>query len=141
MNYLKYITRYLKKIFTIIICQVNTISQLHLASELKMYTWGEDSFGTKLKKNSRQDIFFKNVVPKESFFFVASYVVPILYNKPCILENNVFGRDGIIQISIIFSKDINTQCLCEVYCRELGQYLTQFDALEIECNETTNYSI
>ena len=35
-------------------------------------------------------------MPKESFFFVASDVVPILYNKPCILEINIFGRDGII---------------------------------------------
>ena len=28
--------------------------------------------------------FLKNVVPKESFFVVASDVVPILYNKPCL---------------------------------------------------------
>ena len=80
------------------------------------------------------DIFLKNLVPKESFFFVASDVVPILYNKPCILEINIFGRDGIIQIWIISSKDINTQCLCKIYCRELGQYLIQFDALEKKCN-------
>ena len=26
-------------------------------------------------------------------------------------------------------------------CRELGQYLMQFDALEKKCSETTNYSI
>ena len=32
----------------------------------------------------RKDVFLKNVVPKESFFFVASDVVAILYNKPCI---------------------------------------------------------
>ena len=69
-------------------------------------------------------------MPKESFLFVASDLVPILYNKPCILEINVFGRDGIIQISIISSKDINTQCLCKIYCRQLGQYLIQFDTLE-----------
>ena len=74
-------------------------------------------------------------MPKESFFFVASDIVPIPYNKPCILEINVFGRDGIIQISIISSKDINTQCLCKIYCRQLGQYLIQFDTLEKKCNE------
>ena len=38
----------------------------------------------------------KNVVAKESFFFVTSDVVPTFYNKPCILEINIFGRDGII---------------------------------------------
>ena len=32
----------------------------------------KDPFGTKLKKNPRQNIFLKNVVPKESFFFVKS---------------------------------------------------------------------
>ena len=69
-------------------------------------------------------------MPKESFFFVASDVVPILYNKPCILEINIFGRDGIMQIWIISSKDIDTQCLCKIYCRELGQDLMQFGALE-----------
>ena len=69
-------------------------------------------------------------MPKESFFFVASDVVPILYDKPCILEINIFGGDGIIQISMISSKDNNTQCLCKIYCSELGQYLMQFDALE-----------
>ena len=58
----------------------------------------KDSFGTKLKKNPRWDNFFKNVVPKDSFFFAASDVAPIVYNKPCILEINVFGRDGIIQV-------------------------------------------
>ena len=87
-------------------------------------------------------IFFKkNVVPKESFFFIASDVVPILYNKPCILDVNIFGRDGIIEFWIISSKDTNIQCLWKIYCRELGQYLTQFDALKKKCNETTNYSI
>ena len=87
-------------------------------------------------------IFFKkNVVPKESFFFIASDVVPILYNKPCILEVNIFGRDGIIQIWIISSKDINTQCLCKICCKELGHYLMQLDALEKKCNENSNYSV
>ena len=38
----------------------------------------------------------KNVVAKESFFFGASDVVPTFYNKPCILEINIFGRHGII---------------------------------------------
>ena len=46
------------------------------------------------------------------------------------MEINVFERDGIIQIWIISSKEINTQCLWKIYCRELGQYLMQFDALE-----------
>ena len=80
-------------------------------------------------------------MPKEYFFLVASDVVPILNNKPCILEINIFGRNGIIQIEKICSKDINTQCLWKIYCRELGQYLMQFDAIEKKCNETTNYSI
>ena len=56
-------------------------------------------------------------------------------------EINIFGRDGIIQIWIISFKDINTQCSCKIYCRELGQYLMQFDVLEKKCNETKNYSI
>ena len=42
----------------------------------------------------------------------------------------IFGRDGNIQMWIISSKDINIQYLCKIYCRELGQYLMQFDALE-----------
>ena len=42
----------------------------------------------------------------------------------------IFGRDANIQIWIISSKDINIQYLCKIYCRELGQYLMQFDALE-----------
>ena len=58
---------------------------------------GKGSFGTKLKKNPRYDV-LKNVVTKESFCFVKLDVVPILYNKPCILEINIFGRDGIVQI-------------------------------------------
>ena len=52
----------------------------------------KDSFGTKSKKILGR-LFKKNVVPKESFLFVASDVVPILYNKPCILEINIFGKD------------------------------------------------
>ena len=37
--------------------------------------------------------FLKNVVPKEHFF-VASDIVPILFNKPCTCsEDNIFGRD------------------------------------------------
>ena len=81
-------------------------------------------------------------MPKESFFFVAREVVPILYNKLLYVpEINIFGRDEIIQIWIISSKDINIQCLCKIYCRELGQYLMQFDAPKKKGNETTNYSI
>ena len=91
-----------------------------------MYMWGKRTLLPLNYKKVLGTIFFlKNVVPKESFFFVASDVVPILYNKPCILEINIFGKDGIIQIWIISSKDINTQCLCKIYCRELGQYLMQ----------------
>ena len=48
-----------------------------------MSLWAKASFGTKLKKTPRQDIFLENVVPKESFI-VASDVASILYNKPCI---------------------------------------------------------
>ena len=69
-------------------------------------------------------------MPKESLFFVASDIVPILCNKPFILEIGIFGKDGIIQISVISSKDINTQCLCKIYCRELEKYRMQFNALE-----------
>ena len=56
------------------------------------------------------------------------------------MEINIFGRDGIIQIWINSSKDINIQYVWKIYCRELGQYLMQSDALEKKC-ETTNYSI
>ena len=67
-------------------------------------------------------------------------------NLVYVLEINIFGRDGIIQISIIqiwifSSKDIIIQYLCKIDCRELGPYLMQFDVLEKKCNETTNYSI
>ena len=88
-------------------------------------------------------MFLKNVVSKESFFFAASDVVHILYNTPCICigDINIFGTDGIIQIWIICSKDIKIQCLWKFYCRELGQHLIQFDALEKKCNETIHYSI
>ena len=94
----KIYNKILKKLLTIIsgsiLCHnfiwlLNFIENVHLRAE--------DSFGTKLKK-SQVGHFKKNVVPKESFFFVASDIVPTLYNKPCILEINIFGRDGIIQI-------------------------------------------
>ena len=57
------------------------------------------------------------------------------------MEINIFGREGIIQIWIIPSKDINIQSLCKIYCGELGQYLMQFDALEKKCSKTAKYSI
>ena len=69
------------------------------------------------------------------FFFIASDVVPILYNKTCIRTINIFERDGIIQICINSSSDINIQCLCKIFYRELGQYLLQFDALEKRVRE------
>ena len=31
--------------------------------------------------------------------------------------------------------------MCKICCRELGQYLVQFDALGRKCNETTNYKL
>ena len=31
--------------------------------------------------------------------------------------------------------------MCKICCRELGQYLMQFDALGRKCNETTNYKL
>ena len=84
-------------------------------------------------------IFFKNVVPKESFFvasdvvptinFVASDVVPTI-NFVYVLEINIFGEDESIQIWIISSKDINIQYLCKIYCRELEQYRMNCDGLE-----------
>ena len=46
-----------------------------------------------------------------------------------------------IQFYNISSKDINFQCLCEIFYRELGQYLMQFDALEKTCNKKKDYSI
>ena len=73
---------------TIIIYQANSMSQLYLAS--KRYPFIENmplgskvSFDTKLTKILGRTV-FKKLVPKESFFFVASDVVPILYNRPCI---------------------------------------------------------
>ena len=57
------------------------------------------------------------------------------------MEIHIFGRDGIIQIWVIRSKDINIQCLRKIYFRELGQYLMQFDALEKKGNDTTKHSI
>ena len=52
---------------------MNVIENVHLGAK--------DSFGTKLKKKIIGRIFKKkSVVPKDSLFFVASDVVPILYN-------------------------------------------------------------
>ena len=51
-------------------------------------------------------------------------------NLVCVLEINIFGRDANIQIWIISSNDINIKYLYKIYCRELGQYLMQFNALE-----------
>ena len=42
----------------------------------------------------------------------------------------IISLEETIQVWIISSKDINLQYLCKVYCRDLGQYLMQFDALE-----------
>ena len=50
-----------------------------------MYPWGQKALK---KKNPRQNIFLKNVVSKESFFFAASDVVPILNKKACICTGN-----------------------------------------------------
>ena len=81
------------------------------------------------------------IYAKRVLLFCCIRCCPILYNKPCILKINIFGRGGTFQIWIIPSKNIDTQCLFKIHCRELGQYLMQFDALENKCNETTNYSI
>ena len=77
---------------TITIYQANSMSQLQLvSSQLYPINFTENvalgeknSFGSKLKKVLGRIFFLKNVVPKESFFFVASDVVPIVYNKTCI---------------------------------------------------------
>ena len=42
----------------------------------------------------------------------------------------LISLEEIIEIWIISSQDNNLQYLCKVYCRELWQYLMQFDALE-----------
>ena len=104
---------------TIIIYQVNSMSQLHLASEIswKCTLGGKRFFWHEIKKTLGRIFFFFffwKCSAKHSFFFVASDVVRILCNKPCILDINIFGKNGIIQIWIIFSKDINTQCLCKI---------------------------
>ena len=54
-------------------------------SLFKTYTWGQRTLLALNKKKILVRIYvFLNVVPKESFFFVAPDFVPILYNKPCI---------------------------------------------------------
>ena len=55
-----------------------------------------------------------------------------------LLKINIFGRDYSNLSNLL--KGINLQYLCKVYCRELGQYMMLFDALEKKCNETANYS-
>ena len=81
-----------------------------------MYPWGKMTLWHKI---------LKKLVPKESLFVVLSDVFPIVYNKPCIyvLEINIFKRD-------YSDLNINLQYICKIYCREQGQYLMQFDALE-----------
>ena len=99
---------------------------------LNMYTWGQRTLLVLNQKKILGRIFFKkNIVPKESFFFLhqmLSLFSPI--NIVYVLDIKIFERDEIIQIWIIFSKDISVQYLCKISCRESGQYLTQFDALE-----------
>ena len=73
------------------------MSQLHLASELYWkykHLAAKDSFGTKLKEILGRIFFLRNVVPKESLFFVASDVVPILWNKPCICTGDQYLWKG-----------------------------------------------
>ena len=50
----------------------------------------------------------------------------------------LISLEEVIQIWITSSKDNNLQYFFKVYCRELGKYLMQFDALEKKCNETAN---
>ena len=129
----------LKKLFIIIIYQINSLSRLHLPSELieNVQLEVKDSFGTKLKKNPRQDIFFKKLQCQKSPSFLLHQMLSLFstVNLVYVLGINIFRRDGIIQICIISSKDINFQCFCEIFYGELGQYLMQFDALEKTCNE------
>ena len=82
----KIYNKILKKLFKIIIYQINSVSQIHLASDLygKCTLGGKNLFGTKLKKILGRIFFKRNLVPKEPFFLVASDGVPILCNKPCI---------------------------------------------------------
>ena len=98
----------LKNLFAIIIDQVNSMWQLHLLNFIENVQLGaKDFFGTNLKKTLGRIFFLKNVVPKESVFFVASDVVPILYNNPCMCTGYWYPwKELVIQIWIS-SKDIN----------------------------------
>ena len=142
MNFLKYIIRYLK-LFIIIIYQINSLSQIDLASELieNVQLETKDSFGTKRKK-SLVGYFLKTFSTKRALFLLHQMLSLFSAINPVyVLGIHVFARDGIIQICIISSKDINIQCLCKIFCWELGQYLIQFGELGQRCNEKTNYSI
>ena len=133
----------LKNLFIIIIHQINSLSQIDLASELieNVQLETKDSFGTKRKK-FLVGYFLKTFSAKRALFLLHQMLSLFSAINPVyVLGIHIFGRDGIIQICIISSKDINIQCLCKIFCRELGQYLIQFGALEKRCNEKTNYSI
>ena len=77
-------------VLTIVKYQAIFMSQLHLASELYPYNFFENVL-LGAKYSFGRVFFQKSLVPKDSFF-VASDVVHILYNKPYVLEINIFGR-------------------------------------------------
>ena len=141
MQLLPVILKILKKLFTIIIYQVNLMSQLHLDFIENVHLGAKNSFGAKFEKTPGRIFFLKMYCQKSPFLLHQMLSIFSTINLVYVLEINIFGRDGIIRIWIISSKDVNIKYLCKIYCRELGKYLLQFDALEKKCNETTNYSI
>ena len=115
-----------------------------------MYTLGQKAL-LALNQKIVGRIFFKKMQCQKSPSFLLHQVLFLFstINLVYVLEINIFPRDGIIQIWIISSKDINylrqlnpihkkgpksfffnIQCFCKLYYGELGQYLSQFDALE-----------
>ena len=84
----KKIPKYCQTLFLkIIIYQANAMNYTHISFIENVPKEAKKSFSTKLKKKSYVGSLFKMQCQK-SPFLVASYVVPILYNKPYICSGD-----------------------------------------------------
>ena len=103
-------------LLTIIIYQANSMSQLHLASELYPFIengplGAKNSFGTK-SKEILGTIFVWKISCQKNPSFLLHQMLSLFstINLVYVPEINIFGRDEIIQIWIISFKDIIIQC-------------------------------
>ena len=123
------------------------MSQLHLASTiplltlLKMCPWRQRTLLALNLKKTYVGYFLKKYSAKRVLLFLLHQMLLLfsITNLVYVLEINIFERVYSNLKNLL--QDINLLYFCKVYCKELGQYLMQFDAFLKKCNETTNYSI